>query len=664
MTLSLFSGDISPFKSSTIIGNLRRLKRLLYLAVLSTLLADFDFSTPTTVGINGNGTFASTYATDEWLLQETSGSYSNNVGSETLSNTGGLQGQTAVGLFNGADYISRKAWETDSTVANTNYLKAAGSTAGDSNNQDFAFRLIFRCKGPQVSGDYLLAKRSSGSPFAGWFLQWTATDRIRLSLDGGATAATLDTTAAQHDDAAWHEVTGWYDFSANMMYIKTDLSAENSTSTATIITSLSNANSLFVNAYRTGAAEGFASNQVAYAGVSVGANAQAFYDEEVVLPGADPTGLLTTQSRASLISVPVSATHVAHFAPDTLPIGYHSALNGGAGGYGLYCNSAVTNLVPNSETTISWNNTWNTTTLNYGDSPAGFRQSIRLEASGIGQAFFETSIAIAASTEYTWSAWVRSTDGGADTDFRMTLRDETNSTNVADVSHTATSQWQLFTVTGTMLAGAATASTRIISLTASDDIELQFFQLNLGSARGAYIRTSGASSSLVACIYRATGTAGQYMLGGTGELEMVYIPAKLEGAATRYLWESAEPTGNLNRRYTTLQTDATDMRVRQYGYDGAGSLFVSGFVLPNITTLEEFTLVQQWDSTGSLAVVVGADAYASVTGAVAASSSSDIGTFTSGSTATTFTIGGTRSGGSQLDGHVQRIRTWSKERAT
>src|SRR5690606_4750142 len=106
-----------------------------------SLLANLDFSTPTTSWKSGRTGFSSAYATDEWLLQETSGTYANNVGSETLSNDSGIQGQTAVGIYDGTSYTARKAWEATSALSG---LDGSGSSALDSDNEDLCCRIVFR----------------------------------------------------------------------------------------------------------------------------------------------------------------------------------------------------------------------------------------------------------------------------------------------------------------------------------------------------------------------------------------------------------------------------------------------------------------------------------------------------------------------------------------
>lgn len=611
------------------------------------LLADFDFSTPAE-----SWDFSSAFATDEWLLQETSGAYANNVGSETLANTGGLQGQEAVGLRTSTSYSARKAWES---TAVTDYLKSSGTTAGDSDSEDLSVRIVFRGQG-FLSADYMIAKHGVSGP--GWRLLMSgATPGPRAELHDGTNTAVIQATAGAYDDAAWHYATFFYDFSADMLYLRTD-KGETSVSTAALTGSVTNALNLFVNSL-IGSSRGHVQTQYAYAGVSVGANAQAFYDEAITLPGTDPTGLLTTQSRASLISVPVDATHVAHFAPDTLPIGYHGSFSD-TNKLGLYCNSAVTNLNAYSEALSNWTQSGTSVTADsQADSPDGFRSMSKITA-GAANDFIKEVMTTVASTEYTMSVYIEESTVGVTG--RVIFYDETGAVELASQTFTGSASPQVVSVTATTNVGQISSSSRIEIDTSGEHVFAWGFQTNLGNARGATIRTNGAAASLVASDYAVVAAAGVLMQTSAGEIEAVYVAAFQSVATSNvYIFDAGGVSAgsNINRRFIWLASNGDTPE--SYGYDSGGT---NVWAVPSgvqDTDGQENTSVVRWDSSGGLAVGGGADAELLYNGA---GSAVDVGAFSSSESITNFGIGGRRTSVlGQPDAFIQRIRIWDGERA-
>jgi hypothetical protein len=489
--------------------------------------------------------FSSANATDEWLLQETSGTYANNVGSETLSNDTGMQGQTAVGLYNGTDHTSRNAWESTATAANPDSLVASGTTAGDSDGTDFCFRVVFRSAVSHVSSDQVITKWDNS---VGWECVTKASGHMRFRIDDGTTERTAD-LAVNHGDGAWHYVTGWYDASADMMYVKSDLASEVSTDTSAVTGSLSNSAPFCLNTGNgAGSTLGLPSTQYAYGGVCVGANAQAMYDEEIVLPGTDPTGLLTTTDRDSLISVEVEDGYVCHFAGSTttpqLPIGYHA---GFTSGYGLYCNSAVQNLQAYSEDFSNWILANTTITANFADAPDGFRNATEVTAT-IGNGFiYRNPAPIAADTQYTFSVWVKR-NGGSDVTGKLRVRDLDAAVNT-DQAFTATDTWQRVSVTHTHGSTTTLGDRNYIYVdTVSESILIWGAQHELGDKPGAYIRTlAGAAVTLDPSTYHVASLAHK---PAKGETSCTYVPVRSTATATIYTFGSGA-----DRKYVTRGTN-------------------------------------------------------------------------------------------------------------
>lgn len=228
-------------------------------------------------GINGNGTFESAYATNQWTLQSTSGLYpdSGSGTAETLANSGGTQGQTALGL------PGRLAWESDSTAANTDSIRASGTVAGNSNLEDLSGRIVLRVTESLGSNNSLLGDYTGGggAANAGWMVQIVG-GAIQLQLYDGTLidTANIGLTGLGSD---WISIDFWYDYSAQIAYMKTTSESEVSSSTAGLGT-MTNSENLYVNT-RSGSL-GQAGLSVVYAGVAVGSDAQNLYNETVTFP--------------------------------------------------------------------------------------------------------------------------------------------------------------------------------------------------------------------------------------------------------------------------------------------------------------------------------------------------------------------------------------------
>ena len=620
-------------------------------------LFDANFATPATVGIGGNGTFASTFATDEWLLQETSGTHANNVGSETLASTGGLQGQTAPGVWDGSSYTARKAWEV---TGNTDDLTASASTAGDFNAQDtdFAVRVIFRgTPGVWLNSEYLISKLNTTS-VGGWRIyvtggqEWTFGLWDNANNNDGVAVTTL--IGGAHDDGAVHMIEARWDNSTGTAYTKGDLASEVSKVLSTVTGTTNNSVGIQANGYSNTGTAGFTGPlQILYIGVSVGSNAQNFYNETVVLPGADPSGLLTTQTRASAISVPVAADLVATFSEDTLPIGYNSNFSD-TNKLGLYCNSAVTNLLDYSEDFSQWTNTLGTETANDADAPDGFRSAMSIQAGATNDDWTKNFTTVG-STEYTFSVWIKR-DGGSDVGFKLQLYDLTNTTIMfLSGTLTATDTWQKFEIQGTTGAGGISTRAYVRIETDTEALHVWGAQANLGDGRGAYIRTAGATAALVYCDYEASGTAGQYCKAASGEIETVHVMPHSDSGNHRIV--------NVNQGNNANMIDVTWSAGSQILTTIRDSATTAQATLTH-TTLSantEYTTVAKWDETGGLALGGGEDAASYINGA---DEKTDVGSYTTTDTLTLVQIGNYRAPASIYapDGFIQRVRIWDQER--
>lgn len=628
------------------------------------LLADFDYRVALSSWKAGFTGFSSPNATDEWLLQDAASPYANNVGSETLANDTGLVNQTSPDIHDGAVYGNRKCWEATS---GSDSLVASGTTAGQSDDVDFAFRIVFRAPVALVVNDHLISNRDSAAGFVGWSVHNASSSIFRITVDDGANAVVSDSTASNISDGALHYLAGWYDKSADIMYLKTDQGAETSTSTAAVTGSLASGKPLTVNSL-TGAAatDGNQKMQYAYVGVCVGANSQAMYDEDFWQHATDPAPTKqTTTSRNSLISGEVAPGFVGHFSggvtPATcqLPITYSAALEAGAGGLGLYCNTAQVNLVPNSR--LSTGATGATTnTDNFADAADGFRAAAKSVATASPDFIGKTEVVVAA-TEYTGSVFLKEDTVGVVG--RVYAFDLTNVAEIAgsSVAFTADGTWeQRIKSTFTTPALCVSVSFRVEITNNTESVLHDFWQLELGDGAGAIINTAGGSSALVFCDYAATAGAGVMCKSIQGELEATWVNSYATSPnLASYIVDISNGANNNNRIALLVENGGDEPKGYVANSAGAFESVLSCGVQD--TDGQENTVVLRWDSTGGLALGGGEDGQILYNGVQRAI---DVGSYTAADLTTDVQIGQFRAPEALApDAHIARIRIWDGERA-
>ena len=548
--------------------------------------------------------------------------------------------------------MSRKAWESTNVVANDSFLTASGTTAGDSDDEDFCFRLLFRYHSAQAAGDYVISKYTGS---IGWALV-SNLGAWQLHIHNTA-LATLSIVDVAMDDGAWHWVTAWYDKSADIVYCKTDMVAEVSKDTSAVTGSLTNAQAFLINKLAPVGNAGNPGMQIGAAGVCVGANSQAMYDAaeaDSPLPGKDPGAVdadktaLTTTSRASLVSHEVAPGYVGHFSGGTtpatcqLPITHSPALEGGAGGLGLYCNSAVVNLVPNSRTSGSATGA-TTNTDNAVDAADGFRAASTHLATASPDFVGKTEVVIA-ETDYVGSVFLKEVTVGVEG--RVYAYDLTGSVEISGaVAFTADDTWaQRIEVPFTTPSSCVSVSFRVEITNDTETVATDFWQVELGTiGAGAIINTSGGSAALVESNYRGTNAVP----GPTGRLECTYVPA-VDRAAVGYLFGSI---GTVDRKAVYL---SNVMAARTFvGFDST-LVLNNNLVKSGITVDVEHAILVRWDDdagdfpeNSALTVTVDADAsqVSSTTTGTALNDLNDI------------VIGAFRTAGSGFNGWISRLVT-------
>lgn len=426
-----------------------------------------------------------------WTFEEAPGvgTMTDIVSSEILTGSGDyIQGQTAVGLWDGGSMTGQRAAEWQESA--TGQFVAAESSLLDVDwTEDKLIVGWFRLRSSTASASPFGKRNNSTGEF--WQARTNNSGHFGVYYINDSAGASLLMVPQNHADLAWHPFAIWFDVANDQLQVMTDLGTDSGVQTG----SLSNAGTFRVGVGHT--AIPTPAFQIGCLAVYEGVEAKNFTGvEEFWTHGKDPTGKLTTATRAGSISVPVGTTDdgpaIGHFGQDQLPIGYHSALEGT--GLGLYVNNAVENLIDYSEDFTQWTATNATVTAASGDAPDGFRSAC-LAASTAVNGLLSRTFTTTASTEYTLSVWIKR-DAGSNFDKRLVFYDETNGVELASAAFTENADWQLITLTATTNVGQISSSLRVEIDTSGDSFYIWGAQANLGGARGPYARTEGAPAAL------------------------------------------------------------------------------------------------------------------------------------------------------------------------
>lgn len=626
------------------------------------LLSDFNFSIPVTQEFPETAEGMATSLGDVaatpsyiWNCQETTGSLTDPISiavSSDLAPTGNpLYDQTAVGLWDGSSYIGRSAIETPPGTGGGTFV-ANNSTVMDlTGSVSIAFTMAIRLSSPPpISIRFLWNRQGSGK---GYWLNIDTTGRLAVVHYDGTTSKTA-TLLGNLADGAWHPIAVVYNETTKFFHAYSDIGT-------TVSTDYSANGSVSGTGFLTIGSGGTSIPGMQFAHICGYEGAAAEAIDQTALDswwtnGNDPTGLLTTQSRASTISVLATGSYVSHFAQNKLPIGFNTNLSGGLGGYGLYCNSAITNLLVSSEF-HSASGDWNI----FGagshlidsvvNSPDGFRSATSFTTLGSNAAMYDTFLAVSGTT-YTSSAWIKRNQG---TDVAGNIRFWDSTLGHRSSSFLATDEWQLFDIQAP--AGNASAGQYIFVDTGGDSILIWGNQVNAGDARGAYIRTSGVAASLVASDYEAVAAAGVLAQASRGLAEAVYVPIG-SGVSNRRVFALSDGSSNAN--YRELYFDGGAVRPRSTVYDSS-SVSQAALVGSNQTMLvQENISTLKWDKDGGLATGGGQDVEMLYN---SGDLKSDIGTFASSETITTVNIGHYRSAIAtlELNGFISSLRIYDRE---
>lgn len=542
MSIYLYAGGNSPLEVGGNVGSLRRLRRLLYSAVLSFLGIDFD--TPVTAF-----NFSSTFATDEWLLQETSGVYTNAKGTETLANSGGLQGQEAIGLWDGSSYTARKAWEStggDSATASSN-------VALDFDEVDFCFRVVYRVGKPYVGASDTIAHKLGTK---GWRVRFASATDVQVQLYDGSTFFNATITTPDPYDVGWHYLTFFWNSTTDTLYVKTDDTSEVSADTSSRVSGFTDTTS-----FTLGGSVSEDGLQVCYVGGCVGANAQSMYNDSFWSHASSPAPLLTTISRSSSVAYTVAPSKVAHFSKDTVPVVYSAPLTTG-NKLGLLVNSVQTNNVLYSENLdhAYWVKGGGVSVgVNAKDAPNGCRTAVTVgKTSGtqFSSVYADTAL-LTAGTVQTLSVWCMDISGSPPW-IEVLNHDDNTLFAARRVTGLVADTWNQVTLPFvTSASGNAKYRVRLrpsdgaLAETASSaywGVEVKENAALSAFVPGVYVRTIGAPTTIGKSDYAAPGM----LVGSTlGEITSAAVMDKTQQSYLYYPTNAASTNNFINQFATT-----------------------------------------------------------------------------------------------------------------
>lgn len=571
-----------------------------------------------------------------WSCQETSGNLIDSISSAELSSSLGSSTRRAIetkGLYNGSDFNRYAIGDGTS-----GQFQAATGSLMDSDNTSVAYIFVFQKTGV-VRTDFFFKNAAS---LEGILMRNETDGTCRVYIKGATSGVWLN-QSENLQDGAWHYVCVVADTTAGTVYNITD--KEEVTANISTIGTMTNTDNLEI-------ARGNTTHlHISYVAAFEGAAAEALTKAKLDSwwkHASDPTGLLTTQSRNSLISGQVSPTTVAHFAPDTLPIVYNPAFRD-KNKFGLYCNTARTNYLADSEdfSSANWTITNSTRTADDGDSPDGFRSATTVTATAAAGYIRSVSTLGGGSIEHTFSTWIKTSSPTVAGQIR--LWDADVGSYIGTTAFTATADWQLISTSGTPSFASPALISHIEITTNGESILIWGAQLNEGNHRGAYIRTDGAAASLVASSYIAN---GDYIPEKAGRIE-AKIVKDLDLAASSFVVDSVDTSDQ-----KTLELTSTfDMLVTSYDSDGVSETTTTSTdpALASTEQLFEF----EWDNRST-----GIGGYESrqllnnveLLGALTMSEGPSSGSYTTG-----VNIGSNRSTTNQLNGSIQYIRVYESE---
>lgn len=563
-----------------------------------------------------------------------------------------LQGQRAVGLYNGSSFTSQLCVETNEisserwnapAVADFNYDFAAG--------QSWSVLLMVRLRIPGTTRGLVGNRSVTG----GWDIRVLSSGVLQAQLYNAAGASVcVAQSTGNCVDGGWHFIYVRFNASTQRILIDTDYvtgisSAAPTGTPATSATVVSLGGSNFV-ASPPGQVRGL----LIWPDVSTTLTSIQTWWRHGSTIGLGLYSYDRTSGTAGM-NVPVAedatGTVLAGWSTNQVPVERDANVTTNPAQLGLSSWLATTNLVLNTE--LNDNAVWvatGTKTTYAKDDPRGFRAAIK--HSGTAAEFVLAAAATAgasltsgtAYTAYVWCAW-----DGTGTAPKMEVRRLDGTTVVATATATVGGTlWRPLAVTFT---AGATEAYRIALFGLDGNTWFSMPQITAGNYARPWVMTRGATATA------GSGRAYVRVPGLTADVGTVKAWATTKGqdsAASRYFFDVVNTSGA--RNYSReLQINPSEIFLGST-YNGA-AVFVNqaagvGGAVAGLTTMELIG-VMQWDATEangwSLRVAlntslrVGNDATNIATGAT-----------------TEFVSVGSLYTGSNIDGVVSQMDVWKR----
>jgi hypothetical protein len=621
-------------------------------------LANLNFTVPVTSVFPQSSaemlaTGVSAAPTSIWNLQGTVGDEPDLVGSNDLTPSSTImRGRMASGFWDGSDAYSLKCVEF--IEGDADYLIAADKNVFNTGLNPFSLLLVARNKHNKAGTRPAVSKyeHSGATPAkGGWILYVTATTfQIYLFDDDGS----FGSWAFAHGmaDQAWHPILFVRDAPDDWDTYTDEITDHR---TWTQFDSFLN-DGIFTIGYNTTLGVGAGSLQICYAAffenVALGrSDIDAFWAS--VGLGTDPTGLLTTKTRASacaeVIDSNAGSLVLCDYVDDSVVLGYNAGLTN-AKSVGLRCNTAQSTLLTESDDLIiaTWTvtNAWaNSVQSSWGVSPRGCLSCMPLIALA-DNGYTEHSYVTTELTEYSHSVMLAG-NGGAVTG-RVIAHDKTHNVEIdSQVFSLADAVWQRVDLTFTTPAACVSVGFRIEIDTNGQSL-FMFRATAKAGKPGLLIYANGATATAAASDFEATAAAGAYCWGATGRLVVTAL-ADYEDAATvpRYLTDIHRAADDVDRRALYLNADEEPtLEV----YDDAGALdhTTASAVATDPTAERDFE--GTWDNTVLSRIKIDA---------LTTNESSD--TWDATSLTTSVEVGQDKSAANQFDGLIAKIRIFDHD---
>lgn len=383
-------------------------------------LFDFDQRKPVTqtfpTTVAGWTAFGATDPTHIFTYDQSSGNETDHIDGTTqlIPQAAPIQGQTATGLWDGSGMNNRGAVEfTDGDTASMAYDNTNTGRLDESMSALIVFRATL------VSASRIVMGRRDGSaPNLGWELTLqNPSGNLQLVVDSSAGSASFS-IIQNFADGAWHYALVTIDVAGNF-YLDTDLGSNSG-----VFSGDPDVAGLTMHIGQDRATT--CRSQHVYHVLWEGANANRATLSSAVsswwVLGDDPTGLLTTNTRASLVTSITDndgsfGDYLTRWHGSAsvvqLPHAYRANLVDSiynAAGIGLQVEDGRENFATLTEDIASWTASSATLNANVIDAPDGFRAMDEIVQTGAGGHAHRTFSGLTAETTYVLSLWLQTAD--------------------------------------------------------------------------------------------------------------------------------------------------------------------------------------------------------------------------------------------------------------